>query len=1069
MASNFVKLIPSCATALSALFIGCSDGTPTQAQRDARWHNNQGVVQMDQHQYARAVEKFSTAVTLDAEYSIGLANLGIAYFSLGKYDSAAVSIERALQSDPTNRHAHYTLGLIYSAQGTKYESALSAFERVAAADDEDPLVLYYRGQVKAKLGRSESAIEDFKASIRLDSSNVSAYYALANQYRRTDQKEKWLETLNQFNQLSQSGHTGVSSAYQGQGKYAEVVADASFSRPDEDDRGRVFSFTAKQVSVSGRFASIGDIDHDGDPDLVVGDTRTLLLENNAGEFFVGVALGDSAWTASGASMGDLDNDGRQDLVLTGSGYQMMRQDPQSVWELYQEIPGDSDGGVLADPDHDGDLDLVALRSSGLRCFYNDGTGWLDSATDSSGLFANDPVHKAVCSDLDNDRDLDCLVLSSGVLVRYSNNRDGTFSKSTVEVQPSHSTVLDFVVEDFTQDGSMDLAVLLPRGEIGLYVSAAGKTFELKGSARTRDDAPRTVLPADLDNDGDLDLVTGGPGGIEVVSYFRNRLDLHDDTIIDAPAERVLAADFDVDGSVDLWVDGVLLQNEVDAQNWLSISLEGLNSNRDGIGAKIEVKTTNRLQKREVRGNSDSYVVANFGLADADSVEFVRVLWPSGVRQTEPAMPVNRVLNLTELNRKGTSCPIVYAWDGQRFRFVSDIMGGAIIGYLLGPGEYNQPDTDEYLPLGEIDTRDGSYVIQLANQLEEIIYTDAIHLIAVDHRSGTTVLPNERLLSRPPYPEFDIFALEGLRPPEGAEDHMGNDVRSEILAADNDWIENFESTGIHGYASDHHVTLDLGDLSSIAHPVLVAHGWVDYAHSTSNWAAAQRGLTLNPPTLEVIDETGNWRQVKADLGLPAGLPKQMVVDLKGLFSSDDYRIRIATNAAVYWDQFLIGSAVDEVTAIHRLVPTFSDLHWRGYPEHTSINGTFAFEYEYETLKQTAPWGSHSGSYTRFGDVTPLTQEVDDRFAIMFHGDELTVEFRDTLPQLAAGSTRTFLLYADGFGKDMDYHSAYSLSVEPLPFHAMSGYPYAPDEAYPRGPAHQAYRQEYNSRRIRGYYE
>ena len=1069
MAANFVKVITSYAVALSMLFIGCSNDGPTQAQRDARWHNNQGVVQMDQHQYARAVEEFKAAVALDEGYAIGLANLGIAYFSLGKYDSAAVSVERALQSDPANRHANYTLGLIYSAQGTQYDSALSAFERVAVADDEDPLVYYYRGQVKAKMGRSESAIEDFKASIHLDSLNVSAFYALANQYRRIGQKEKWLETLNRFNQLSQNGHGGVSSSYQGQGKYAEVVADASLARPDEEDISGPFRFTTENVSVSGRFASIGDLDQDGDPDLLVGDGRILLLENHGGELSGGVDLGDSTWTAQGSAIGDLDNDGRQDLVLFGGGYRLMRQNPEGFWSLYQEIPGDDDEGVLADPDHDGDLDFLALRSRGLRYFYNDGTGAFVAESDSSGLFANGTIDKVECSDLDNDRDLDCIALSSGVLLHFSNNRDGTFSRFQIELQPDHSSVLDFVIEDFTQDGSMDLAVLLPLGEIGLYESAAGNAFESIGSVRSTDDSKRTVVAADLDNDGDLDLVAAGAEGMHAAAYYRNQLDLHSDAIIDQPATHVLAADFNLDGAVDLWADGVMLRNELVTQNWLSVSLEGLNSNRDGVGAKIEVKSANRLQKREVKGNGDSYVVANFGLAGADSVEFVRVLWPSGVRQTESAMAANRSLRLTELNRKGTSCPIVYAWDGERFKFVSDIMGGAIIGYLLGPGEYNRPDTDEYLPLGEIATKDGCYIIQLANQLEEIIYADAVHLIAVDHRTGTMVFPNERLLSEPPYPQSDIFALEGLRSPVRAEDHLGTDVLAKILAVDGDWIESFETTGIHGYVSDHHVTLDLGDLNEATRPVLVAHGWVDYAHSTSNWAAAQRGLALYPPTLEVIDETGKWVQVTSDMGVPAGLPKYMVFDLTDLFPSDDYRIRVATNAAVYWDQFLIGSAVDEVASIHRLAPTRSDLHWRGYPEHTSINGTFAFTYEYGNLKQTAPWGSHSGSYTRFGDVTPLMREVDDRFAILFHGDELTVEFRDTLPELSAGNSRTFLLYADGFGKDMDYHSAYSLSVEPLPFHGMSGYPYASNEEYPRSPENQAYRQEYNTRRIGGYFE
>ena len=126
-----------------------------------------------------------------------------------------------------------------------------------------------------------------------------------------------------------------------------------------------------------------------------------------------------------------------------------------------------------------------------------------------------------------------------------------------------------------------------------------------------------------------------------------------------------------------------------------------------------------------------------------------------MRQTELATPARRRLELTELDRKGTSCPILYAWDGAQFRFVTDILGGAIIGYLTAPGHYNTPDTDEYVALDKIAPRDGRYVLKIANQLEEIIYLDALHLVAVDHPADVRVFPNERLRAAPPYPDFRL--------------------------------------------------------------------------------------------------------------------------------------------------------------------------------------------------------------------------------------------------------------------------------------------------------------------------
>ena len=136
---------------------------------------------MDQHNYTRAEEEFGLALAGSPRYALAHANLGIARFSLGRYDSAAVALEQALRLDPALLQAQYTMGLIASAQGRDYGRALQYLERVVAAAPDDPHALYYRGQAKAKLGRAEEAIGDFGRAIQLDPYNVSAHYALANQ------------------------------------------------------------------------------------------------------------------------------------------------------------------------------------------------------------------------------------------------------------------------------------------------------------------------------------------------------------------------------------------------------------------------------------------------------------------------------------------------------------------------------------------------------------------------------------------------------------------------------------------------------------------------------------------------------------------------------------------------------------------------------------------------------------------------------------------------------------------------------------------------------------------------
>ena len=103
------------------------------------------------------------------------------------------------------------------------------------------------------------------------------------------------------------------------------------------------------------------------------------------------------------------------------------------------------------------------------------------------------------------------------------------------------------------------------------------------------------------------------------------------------------------------------------------------------------------------------------------------------------------------------------------------------------------------------------------------------------------------------------------------------------------------------------------------------------------------------------------------------------------------------------------------------------------------------------------------YTRYGDVHALIGEVDDQLVIMGSGDEMSLKFEaSALPLLPAGWTRDFLLKVDGWAKDRDPNTAFSSTVEPLPFHSMTVYPYPSPERFPSDAAHLRYQSAYNTR-------
>jgi hypothetical protein len=338
-------------------------------------------------------------------------------------------------------------------------------------------------------------------------------------------------------------------------------------------------------------------------------------------------------------------------------------------------------------------------------------------------------------------------------------------------------------------------------------------------------------------------------------------------------------------------------------------------------------------------------------------------------------------------------------------------------------------------------------------LSEVTYLDQVVLYAVYHPAETAIFTNEKFKG-PPYPVFRLFSVTRRIHPRAAVDDYGRDVLPRVLAADQTYPDQFERSPL-GVAKLHTLELDFGQAAPNGSAVLLLNGWVDWPDGSTFRAAAQEnrdGLIM--PYLQMQDATGHWKTVVADMGVPAGKPKTIAIDLH--FVSASRKLRIITNLCVYWDEIFLSEDTAEPRTVERVVPlVWADLRFRGFsatrihPQRKQPHRFF-----YDRITPTSFWNPTPGTYTRYGSVRELLEAVDDRLVIMGAGDELWLRFQaSSLPVPRAGWSRDFLLKVDGWAKDRDANTAYSATVDPLPFHAMSRYPYPANEHFPNDPAHE----------------
>lgn len=1068
-----------CRWALSALTltvlahgIGCSHEQRGGVPEEVVQLNILGTAYLGQQKWAEAEASFRKALQLRPEDPLLLTNTAVALVQLRRTDEAQQLLQRALEVDPDYPFAHYNLGLLHEATG-EYEQAAAHFQAVARLDPDDLFTQYYLGTTLSRIGRTEDAELALRSALRRDPTHISSLYGLGRLLLKKGEQEEGtrLITLSQQIRARSGLDQTVGGQYGEQGPYAMGIDYTGQALAAPAPIAVRFDEVARVRTEAPRDWTLAPMGARGEPVLILAAGKRISGLSASGPVDLPFPQVPAGAEVVALAAGDVDNDRRVDLVamLASAGVlapAVARQadDGTFAWQADGHQAASSPSGdatawsadlTLVDLDHDGDLDLFwcsagAPGGAGCSIATNNGSARFEVRPFTSlGPNAAGPVRVAF-SDADNDRDIDLLVARSSALRLFSNQRDGTFEDVSEAAGLGSETpqAASFSVADVNKDGFMDLVVGGPNGVLFL----ANQHGRFAAPTRLTEAGPGDGAPVilDFDNDGFLDVAHAGAAGI---TLHRNRgaegwTELSGQA---GPAEPLAAYDADGDGDLDLAArvsEGVvLLSNEGgNVHHWIRLDSRGVGDNRFGIGAKVEVLSGALRQKFEVTAPLPLHV----GLGPRLTVQSARYLWPSGVLQDEVELSAGGTVEVAQLDRKGTSCPLLYAWRDGGWRFVTDFLGGCAIGYQHAPGVLNVPDTDEYVRVegGLTEDGQGRLRLRLNNQLEEVIWFDQVELVVVDHPAGAEVYPNERLMPGPPWPAFKLFASREVRPLARA---LAVDTGADLteLLRDNDRrsVDDFGLLPFKGYARTHTIELDLGSFPRDQRIVLLLEGWIDYADSTANIAATQAGLLLVPPRLFVADGGGGWTETSGVMGFPAGLPKTMAVELTGLFPSGDHRVRIETNMRIYWDRaraLLGGEALD--LDVRRLQPLSAELRFGGYPRETSPDGRAPYAYDPQVVSAAYPWKAHIGAYSAFGDVTRLLAQLDDRFVTTRHGDEIELLFRSPGPP-GPGRGRTFLLFADGFGKDMDPNSAASDAVGPVPFHAMPIYPYPPDVAPP----------------------
>jgi tetratricopeptide (TPR) repeat protein len=1062
---------------LAALFCSCDRrpsssavGPGDDADEFARWMST-GKNYYDQDQAERAIEPFKRAVALNANAPEAHLNLANAFLLAGRAVEALAAAERALELDHHLAAAYYVAGCAQSRL-RQFEEALRNFQMSRDLEPKVGATTFQLGSAHQELGHWEEAVAAFEELVSFEPDHPAAWYKLSQCLIRAGRPEEAASALDRHREeMEKRGPAPPALDLTKLERCVHTEARAPFLVDPPSPTGVSVVFrdvTAEVLPEAGRYSGpVAFIDYHRDDrnSLFVGESGGFrLLINSNGVFHPhsqGIT-GEPGTAYRRFLVADLQNDRFEDVLALGEqGSRVFRFATNAqITEttLFSQMHTvKAREGVLVDLDFTGKLDLVAVEAAGdgIRVLRNLGNMYFKDGTATSGVPANlTSVTSVAIEDWNHDEQLDVIVARGDepplLLLK---ERGGLLVPTNSPPNWPSGSVL--TVGDFNNDIRGDLAIAAPDG---IHVLLNGMTnrfvLPVPGSE------VRELLPLDYDNDAWLDLVVAGRG----LRVFRNLgpagfVETTDSLGLarwrELEIDGIAAADWDIDGDTDLAISVIgqglrLLRNDGGNANLqVKVRLFGNRSNASGLGTRVEISSAGLRIGRRV----DRFPI-EIGVGQHKTLESLNARWLNlSLHNVDVEVDPRVTLPLWELVLPEGSCPYLYAWDGERFRFVTDLLGSAPLGLRISADRFVEADPDEYVWLGgeeSLAPREGAYELRITEELREVLYLDAAELVVVDHPMGTEVYTTGKMVPGRPFPRHELITVGHLRPLRRATRSDGLDVTGALREVDRVMASPvaLRIPQLRGLAEPWFLVLDFGPLPVDRPLVLGLTGWLRFGGGMANVAASQHpDLPFPFPTLEVETAPDQWQPVDVVFGVPSGKTKNLVVELEGKLPPGSQRLRIQTAYEVHWDRIALLERVESTeTRVTRVLPDSATLRFRGFSEFKDLPWTQPLTPDYDRVSPNPSWRiTPAGWCTRYGDVLELVTRRDNALALLNGGDELILRFAvDPLPELSADLQRGFFLYSSGWDKDSDFHCEKGWQVGPLPWHGMDDQQYGRQE-------------------------